>query len=146
MKFNVITIFPELISHYASESILGRGQKNGSIAVNPVDLRNFTEDKRKTIDDTPYGGGAGMVMKPEPIYKALKSIDAIPFHKVDGLTKVKKVFNGSLKQKKRTVVLSPRGRQFDQSIAEQWSKLDEITFICGRYEGIDQLVGDNMVD
>ena len=146
MKFNVITIFPELISHYASESILGRGQKNGSIAVNPVDLRNFTEDKRKTIDDTPYGGGAGMVMKPEPIYKALKSIDAIPFHKVDGLTKVKKVFNGSLKQKKRTVVLSPRGRQFDQSIAEQWSKLDEITFICGRYEGIDQRVVDNMVD
>jgi tRNA (guanine37-N1)-methyltransferase len=146
MKYNVLTIFPEMIDSYANASILGRAQEKQLINVQAVNMREFSIDKRGTIDDTPYGGGAGMVMKPEPIYKALKSIDAIPFAKVDGLTKVKKVFNGSLKQKKRTVVLSPRGRQFDQRIAEEWAKLDELTLICGRYEGIDQRVVDNMID
>ena len=107
---------------------MSRAQKNKLIEINPVNLRDFTEDKHKTVDDTPYGGGPGMVMKPEPFYKALKSLDAIPFAKVDGLTKVKKVFNGSLKRKKRAVLLSPRGRQFDQRVAEEWAKLDEITF------------------
>ena len=76
----------------------------------------------------------------------MKNIDAIPFAKVDGLTKIKKVFNGSLKNKKRTILLSPRGTQFDQKMAEKFSKLDEITFVCGRYEGIDQRVTDNMID
>lgn len=146
MKFNILTIFPNIIKDYCAESVLGRGQKAEVIQVNPVNLRDFTTDARKTIDDTPYGGGAGMVMKPEPIFKALKSIDAIPFQKVDGLTKVKKVFNGSLARKKKTVLLSPRGKQFDQRVAEEWSKIDEITFVCGRYEGIDQRVVDNMVD
>ncbi len=146
MKFNVLTIFPKMIDSYSCESILGRGQKAGVIKINSINPRDFTEDKHKQVDDTPYGGGAGMLMKPEPIFKALKSIDAIPFAKVDGLTKVKKVFNGSLARKRRTVLLSPRGRQFDQRIAEEWSKLDEITFVCGRYEGIDQRVVDHMVD
>ncbi len=146
MKFNVLTIFPSMIDSYAHESILGRGQKANAIEIKTINPRDFTTDKHKQVDDTPYGGGAGMLMKPEPIYKALKSIDAIPFAKVDGLTKVKKVFNGSLKQKKRTVLMSPRGRQFDQRIAEEWSRLDEITFVCGRYEGIDQRVVDHMVD
>lgn len=146
MKFNIITIFPHIIDQYASESILGRGQKSGSISINSIDLRGFTEDKRKTIDDTPCGGGAGMVMKPDPIYKALKSIDAIPFKKADGLSKVKKIFTGDIAKKKRTVLLSPRGRMFDQRISESWSKLTELTLICGRYEGVDQRVADHMVD
>jgi len=84
-------------------------------------------------------------MKPEPIYKALKSLDAIPFSKADGLTKVKKIFTGDIKRKKRTVLLSPRGRQFDQRMAEQWSKLDELILICGRYQGIDARV-DKFID
>ena len=96
--------------------------------------------------DTPYGGGAGMVMKPEPIYKALKSLDAIPFHKDDGFTKIKKIFSLDLKNKKKTILLSPRGKQFDQRMTEQFSKLSEITFVCGRYEGIDQRVTDFMID
>lgn len=146
MKFNIVTIFPEIISHYAGESILARGQKSGSITINPVNLRDFTDDKHKTVDDTPYGGGAGMLLKPEPLYKALKHLDAIPFAKVDGLTKVKKVLNGSLKKKKRTIVMSPRGRQFNQHLAEEWSQLSELTIVCGRYEGIDQRVIDHMVD
>jgi len=146
MKFNVLTIFPSMIDSYANESILARGQKAGAIEITTVNPRDFTEDKHKQVDDTPYGGGPGMVMKPEPIYKALKSIDAIPFGKVDGLTKIKKVFNGSLTRKKRTIILSPRGRQFDQRVVEEWSNLDEITFVCGRYEGVDQRVVDRMVD
>lgn len=146
MKFNIITIFPDIIKDYCAESILKRAQEKKLIDVNPVNLRDFTEDKHRTVDDTPYGGGPGMVMKPEPIYKALKSLDAIPFHKADGLSKVKKIFTMDIKNKKKTVLLSPRGQQFDQRMAEKWSKLDEITFVCGRYEGIDQRVVDYMVD
>ncbi len=146
MRFNVLTIFPEIITDYCDSAIVGRAQKNKIITVNTVPLRDFTTDKHKTVDDTPYGGGAGMVMKPDIIFAALKSIDAIPFSKVDGLTKVKKLFNGSLKSKKRTVLLSPRGRQFNQVIAAEWSKLNEVTFICGRYEGVDQRVADHLID
>ena len=146
MKFNIITIFPDLITHYCNETILGRAQKNNLIKVDAINLRDFTEDKHHTVDDTPYGGGAGMVMKPEPIYKALKSLDAIPFRKADGLSKIKKIFSGDIKKKKRTILLSPRGVQFDERLAEKWSKYSEITFVCGRYEGIDQRVADQMVD
>ena len=145
MRFNVITIFPNIISDYCDETILARAQKNNIIKINPVNLRDFTHNNHKTVDDTPYGGGAGMVMKPEPIYEALVSLDAIPFRAANGLVKLKKIINGSLKQKKRTFLLSPRGRQFDQRIAEEWSRLDEITLVCGRYEGIDERV-KNFVD
>lgn len=146
MKFNIITIFPNIITSYCTETILARAQKNKIIEVNTVYLRDFTTDKHKTVDDTPYGGGAGMVMKPEPLYKALVSLDAIPFRKSVALHKLKKIFDGSIKRKKRTILLSPRGTQFDQRMAEKLSKLDEITFVCGRYEGVDQRVADNMVD
>ncbi len=146
MRFNVVTIFPDIITNYCDSAIIGRAQKNKIITVNPIQLRDFTTDKHKTVDDTPYGGGAGMVMKPDIIYAALKSIDAIPFKKVDGLTKIKKIFTGGAHQKKRTVLLSPRGRQFNQVIAAEWSKLTEVTFVCGRYEGVDQRVAEQMVD
>jgi len=146
MQFNIITIFPNIIEDYAKESILGRGQKAEVIKIKAINLRDFTLDKHNKVDDTPYGGGPGMILSAEPIYLALKKNDAIPFAKVDGLTKIKKVFNGSLSRKKKTVLLSPRGTQFDQKMAEKFSKLDEITFICGRYEGIDQRVTDNMID
>ncbi|MFH1286904.1 MAG: tRNA (guanosine(37)-N1)-methyltransferase TrmD [Candidatus Magasanikbacteria bacterium] len=146
MKFNVVTIFPDIIRDYTDESVLGRGQKNKAIQINPVNLRNFTEDKHKQVDDTPYGGGPGMVMKPEPIYKALKSLGAIPFRKDGGLSRVKKIFSGDFSKKKRTILLSPRGIQFDQCMAEKWSRFNEITFVCGRYEGVDQRVVDRMVD
>jgi len=146
MKFNVLTIFPELVSHYCSASILGRAQAEGRMKVATVNPRDFTKDKHRTVDDTPYGGGPGMVMMAEPIFLALQSLDAIPFRQSSGWEKVKKIFTGKMKTKKRTVLLSPRGRQFDQRLAEQWSKLDELTLVCGRYEGIDQRVVDHLVD
>lgn len=146
MQFTVLTLFPELITHYCGATILGRGQKNKSIAVRTVQIRDFATDKHKTVDDTPCGGGAGMVMKPEPIYAALKSIDGLPFRKASGLTKLKRIANGSIRKKKRTILMSPRGRQFDQRLAEEWSAYDELIIICGRYEGVDQRVVDHMID
>lgn len=141
MNFNIITIFPSLISHYCHESILGRAQAEKLITVNAVDLRDFTTDKHRTVDDTPYGGGAGMVMKPEPIYRALDSLGA-RFSVSVGLPLAK----GEREGVKMSILLSPRGRQFDQRLAEAWAKLDEITFVCGRYEGVDQRVADYLVD
>lgn len=129
MKFNIITIFPNLISDYCDESILGRAQGLKLIEVNAMNLRDFSEDKHQSVDGTPYGGGAGMVMKPEPIHKALDSLDAL-----------------AKDTRKWTILLSPRGRPFDQRLAEEWAKLKEITFVCGRYEGVDQRVADYMVD
>lgn len=145
MKFNVLTIFPNLISQYTNETILGRAQKKNIISVHPIFLRDFADGRHKKVDDTPYGGGAGMVMKPDVIYKALQSIDAIPFKKTTGLARLKKVLSPK-KNTKRTILLSPRGRQFTQRIAEEWAGLSEITFICGRYEGVDQRVVDHMID
>jgi tRNA (guanine37-N1)-methyltransferase len=146
MKFNVLTIFPKMIDSYAGESILKRGQKANAINVQAVDIRKFSQNKHNTVDDTPYGGGAGMVMQVEPIFHALKSIDAIPFAKANGLSKLKKIVTGKISKKKRTVLLSPRGRVFDQRTAEKWAKLDELTLICGRYEGIDHRVTDRLID
>ena len=152
MKFNVITIFPKIISDYCDETILNRAQKNKLIKINSINLRDFTTDNHKTVDDTPYGGGAGMVMKIEPLFKALQSLGALSkksgINKVSGV--IKKILNFKfeiLKHKnKKTILLSPRGRQFDQRLAEEFSKLDEITFVCGRYEGVDQRVTDYLVD
>ncbi len=142
MKFNIITIFPKIISDYCDETILARAQKEKIISVNSVNLRDFTTDKHKTVDDTPYGGGAGMVLKPEPIYRALKKLKALKKKSVRRTSRKSKVKN----PKSLTILLSPRGRQFDQRVAEQWAKLKEITFVCGRYEGVDQRVSDHMVD
>lgn len=158
MKFNIITIFPDMIRSYADESILGRAQattaagsrNNGKkkiIEVRSINLRDFTTDKHQKVDDTPYGGGAGMVMKPDPIFAALESLGAIPFHKKSLWSKVKGVATGNTGKRKRTILMSPRGRQFDQRLAEEWSvSLDELTIVCGRYEGIDQRVVDYMID
>ena len=109
MRCNVITIFPDLISHYCRESILGRAQENSIIKVNAVDLRDFTEDRHQKIDDTPYGGGPGMVMKPEPIYKALAALGAltIDYRRQTGLDKLKVLFKSIVggQKLKKTLLL-----------------------------------------
>jgi tRNA (guanine37-N1)-methyltransferase len=129
MKFNILTIFPEVINSYCNTSILKNAQNESLIEINAINIREYTEDKHNTVDDRPYGGGPGMVMKPAPIYKALSE-------------------NGSLKiqKDKRSLLMSPRGEEFTQEKAEQYSDLDEITLVCGRYEGVDQRVADHMVD
>jgi len=125
MKFQIISIFPEIFSSYLNESILKRAQEKKIINIKAHDLRHWTKDKHKTVDDAPYGGGAGMLMKVEPIYQALTE-----------LQKKSKV----QKAKRRIVLLSASGKKWDQTQAKKYSKLEEIVFICGRYEGVDARV------
>lgn len=126
--FDVITIFPEIFNAYLGESILKRALQKGLLDVTIYNLRDFTTDKHRTVDDYPYGGGPGMVMKIEPIYNAAQAI------KSDGLERL-------------TVMLSPQGRQYNQEIAETLSREKRrIIFICGRYEGIDERVRESLVD
>ena len=139
MQFNIITIFPKIFDSYFNESILARARKNKLIKINIHDLRDYTDDKHKTVDDTPYGGGAGMVLKIEPIYEALL--------KIVGKSKLK-CFKKGIKSNSKTkiVLLSAKGKKFDQAIAKRLSKLDKLVLICGRYEGIDERVAKNLAD
>jgi len=123
MQFHIITIFPDIFNSYFSESILKRAQKEKKIKIKIHDLRQWTNDKHKTVDDTPYGGGAGMVMKVEPLYKAIKSIKS----------KCKS-------QNAKVILLSAKGKTWNQQIVKKYSKLDEIILICGRYEGVDERI------
>ncbi|MBT4277384.1 tRNA (guanosine(37)-N1)-methyltransferase TrmD [Candidatus Falkowbacteria bacterium] len=125
MKFNILTIFPRLFDSFLQESLIKKSIDKKLIDFNVVNIRDFTVDKHKTVDDTSYGGGPGMVMKIEPIYKALKSIKK--------------------KKKSKIILLTPAGKQFNQNMAQEFSKLDELIFVCGRYEGIDARI-DNFID
>jgi tRNA (guanine37-N1)-methyltransferase len=126
IKFDVITIFPEMFSSYLKESLISRAQNKKFIKVNLHNLRKWTKDAHKTVDDRPFGGGLGMVLKVEPIYKAVKQIK---------------------KNKKAKVILfTPRGQKFNQQLAFKLSKLDQIIFICGRYEGVDERVAEKIAD
>lgn len=124
MNFHILSIFPNILDSYFNESILKRAQKNNIIKIHTHALRDWTTDKHKTVDDTPYGGGAGMVMKIEPIYKALIDIKSqIPKNK-----------------KTKIILLSAKGKTWNQQTAKKYSKLENIIFVCGRYEGIDERV------
>jgi tRNA (guanine37-N1)-methyltransferase len=121
MLFRVLTIFPELINDYMKVGVLGRALKKKIIKVEAVDIRRFADDKHNKVDDKPYGGGAGMVMRAEPIYKALKS------------------FRKSKNQK--IILLSAKGKKWNQALARKYSNsLSSIVFVCGRYEGVDERV------
>lgn len=123
MKFNIITIFPNIFDSYFNESIIKRAQDNKLIEIKKHNLRDWTFDKHKTVDDTPYGGGAGMVMKIEPLYKALQALKL----KVES-------------RKSKVILLSAKGKRWNQQLAQKYSKLDEIALICGRYEGVDERI------
>ena len=127
LRFDIITIFPKAFDSYLNESIIKRAQKQKNIEVRIHNLRDFTNDRHKTVDDRPFGGGAGMVLKIEPIYKALKKI--------------------CLKKKKSAVVLlSAKGKLFTQQKAREFSKLEQIILICGHYEGVDERVAKYLAD
>jgi len=124
MIFNLLTLFPDSVKPYLQSSILARATQANLIEFNLINIRDYATDKHKTVDGTPYGGGAGMVLKIEPIHKALQSISPLP----------------------KTIVLSPRGQQFTQTKAQEYSQLNSLTLIAGRYEGIDQRVIDHLAD
>ena len=122
MVFEVLTIFPNIISSYLSESIMKRAIDKGAIRVDTYNIRDFTTDKHRQVDDYPYGGGAGMVLKPEPVFNAMEYVCR------DGLERFK-------------VLLTPDGRLFNQSLAEEYAKnKSRILFLSGRYEGIDERI------
>ena len=124
MKFNIISIFPEVLDAYFSESILGRAQKAGRVQIKTHNLRDWSNDKHNKVDDTPYGGGAGMVMKVDPICRAVG--DILKDKKKD--------------EKIKVVLMSARGKRWSQGMAKEYGKLDKVVLICGRYEGVDERV------
>ncbi|HJN85220.1 MAG TPA: tRNA (guanosine(37)-N1)-methyltransferase TrmD [Patescibacteria group bacterium] len=129
MKIDILTIFPEMVQSYLDGSILGRARKQG-VKLNAVQLRDFAKGKHRQVDDTPYGGGAGMVMQVEPIDLALK--------------KLKSVFR---KKKTRVIMTSAAGKKFMQRDAQRLAKdYDHIIFVCGRYEGVDERVEKHLAD
>jgi len=134
MKFDILTIFPEIIEFYASESILGRAQKKKLIEIKTYNFRDFSKDKHHKVDDTPYGGGAGMVLSIQPIYDCLKAIKALG--KKDNFS-AKSLKVKSQKSKVKIVILDPAGKKFDQKMAEKFSKLERLILVAGRYEGFD---------
>jgi len=128
VTFRVLTIFPEFFAGPFEHGIIKRAREAGSIAIHVHNLRDWTSDRHKTVDDRPFGGGEGMVLKPEPLFAAVESI----WPARDAGRKV--------------VLLSAQGRMFDQAMAERLSSMDELLFVCGRYEGVDERVAEYLAD
>ena len=130
MIFDIMTLFPELVSNVLGESVIGRAQKSGALEINCHNIRDFSKDKHRRVDDTPYGGGKGMLMMAPPIYDCYEHI--VSTHSED--------------INKKVIYMSPRGSVFNQKKAEELSKYDNLIIICGHYEGIDQRIIDEIVD
>ena len=124
MRFDVLTLFPEMFE-VLNQSVIGRAKEKGLINVNLINIRDFSKDKHKKVDDTPYGGGAGMVMQPDVVYDAYKSVKD---------------------EKAKVIYMSPQGKKLDQKKVEELSKQEHLILLCGHYEGIDQRVLDKIVD
>ncbi len=131
MIINFLTIFPNILDSYVSESIMKRAQDSGIVEFKFHNIRDFSTNKHNKVDDTPCGGGAGMVMQVEPIHKAILN-----------------VLNDSTvsKKERRIILLSAKGKRYTQRDAERLSSYKELVFICGRYEGIDERVNENIAD
>ena len=126
ITFDIVTIFPAMIEQPLAAGILGRAIERATLDVKVRDLRDFTTDRHRVVDDVPYGGGPGMVLKPDPIFRAL---DAIAAERGDRLT---------------VIMTSPQGRRFTQTEAERLSGLQHIVLLCGRYEGVDERVAEHL--
>lgn len=124
MKFDVLTLFPEMFDNL-KQSIIGRAQEKELIEINTTNIRDFSENKHKKVDDTPYGGGAGMVMMPDVVYRAYQSVKS---------------------ENAKVIYMSPQGKKLDQKKVEDLSKESHLIILCGHYEGIDQRVVDKIVD
>ncbi len=124
-RLDIITIFPAMYNGPFDESIVKRAREKGCIEINLVDLREFTHDRHRSVDDRPYGGGAGMLMKPEPIFEAVDTLRT---------------------PQSRIVLLSPQGQQFQQQHAEELAEAPHLIFICGHYEGVDERVRIGLAD
>jgi tRNA (guanine37-N1)-methyltransferase len=128
VKFHIVTIFPEFFSGPFEHGVIRRAKLAGRLEIQVHDLRNWTYDRHKTVDDRPFGGGEGMLLKPDPIFEAVESVFPVraPGQKV--------------------ALLSAQGRRFDQNVAREYSHLDDLLLICGRYEGVDERVAAHLAD
>lgn len=132
-RFDVITIFPDFFHSPHSVGVVGRALKAEIAQFHTHDLRQWTHDRHRTVDDRPFGGGEGMVMKPEPIFAAVESLGIAPKAERD-------------LQRQSVILLSPQGERFTQSVAHQLASLEQVVLICGRYEGVDERVADLLCD
>ncbi|HKL12118.1 MAG TPA: tRNA (guanosine(37)-N1)-methyltransferase TrmD [Halanaerobiales bacterium] len=128
MRFDILTLFPEMFAGPFSDSIIKKARENDIIDINLIDIRDYTTDKHNTADDYPYGGGAGMVLKVEPIYYALQDI------------------TNDFNQDSTNILLTPRGEQLDQTMVKELSAEKRLILICGHYEGVDERIRNNFVD
>ena len=128
MRFHILTIFPDIFASYLAEGILARAQDQNLLSVQLHDIREHTRDRHRTVDDYPYGGGPGMVMKPAPLFEAVESIRD----------------SGQLSESSPVILLTPQGRTFTQDIAEELAEKPELALICGRYEGVDERVARHL--
>src|SRR6266568_138231 len=133
MRFDLITIFPEFFGGPLNHGILRRAQESGLVEVHAQDLRAFTKDRHRTVDDRPFGGGEGMVLKPEPLFESVEALNLAP--------REERAF-----AKQSVVLLSAQGKRFDQELASELAELERIVLICGRYEGVDERVGTHLAD
>lgn len=122
MKFHVLTLFPEMFPPVLGASILGRAERSGILSFHYVNIRDYSADKRRRVDDTPFGGGKGMLMQAQPVFDALRSVDA---------------------ESKRILYMSPRGRKLDPALVRSLAEAEELVILCGHYEGIDQRILDH---
>ncbi len=127
MKFYIMTLFPDMVMNGLNTSIIGRAMEKGLLSVEAVNIRDYAFNKHNSVDDYPYGGGAGMLMQAEPVYQAYKAVEE------------------KVGKKARVVYLSPQGQTFNQSMAEEFAKEEELIFLCGHYEGIDERVLEEIV-
>ena len=124
MRIDVFSIFPAMVDGFCSQSLLGRARTNGQVDLRCHDIRDHTTDVHRTVDDTPFGGGAGMLMRPEPLFEAVESVNP----------------------PRPLILLGPGGQKFDQSIADTLARSEGFSLLCGRYEGVDQRVREHLVD
>lgn len=142
MHFHVLTLFPEMVMDGLNTSITGRAVKNGHITIEATNIRDFAENKHGHVDDYPYGGGAGMVMQPGPVYRAYEHVKKA----VNERRMKEKNGSGSGETDRlRVIYMTPQGRVFNQSIAEELAKEEDVVLLCGHYEGIDERVLEMIV-
>ncbi len=133
MKFHVVTIFPEFFRGPFEHGVVARAQEDGKLEIRIHNLRDWTSDRHKTVDDRPFGGGEGMLLKPEPLFAAVETI-------------FPERMRGECDEKRRVVLLSAQGRKFDQAAAQRLSEAAELLLLCGRYEGVDERVAEHLAD
>ena len=136
MQFYIMTLFPEMVMNGLNTSIIGRAMSKGLLSIEAVNIRDYAFNKHNSVDDYPYGGGAGMLMQAEPVYQCYKAV----------AEKIEATRNQETGEKPvRVIYLSPQGRTFNQTMAEEFAKEEELVFLCGHYEGVDERVLEEIV-